>query len=205
MVIEWFTIELTKLQPIRVTANSILFVHMGEHCIEASTAGSRDHKLSFVYAQVGHSLLNVLTFLPVEPIIRIAANLRDLTATVATVCNRGIEFHFLSVTHNIIIVRGRDTLGQNLKQNLKKLDFIGHGFTVFPSSYPLARPILSALQAEAKHRLESGRFQKVAKLSKIKSQADRLRLAVIKSPPDSLNSFIIIYYRRLSRVIMNKN
>ena len=178
---------------------------MGEHCIEASTAGSRDHKLSFVYAQVGHSLLNVLTFLPVEPIIRIAANLRDLTATVATVCNRGIEFHFLSVTHNIIIVQGRDTLGQNLKQNLKKLDFIGHGFTVFPSSYPLARPILSALQAEAKHRLESGRFQKVAKLSKIKSQADRLRLAVIKSPPDSLNSFIIRYYRRLSRVIMNKN
>jgi hypothetical protein len=39
---------------------------------------------------------------------------------------------------------------------------------VFPSSYPLARPILLALQAEAKHRLESGRFQKVAKLSKNK-------------------------------------
>ena len=80
------------------------------------------------------------------------------TATEVVVVAYWFELHFLSVTHNIIIVQGRDTLGQNLKQNLKK-----------------------------------------TKLSKIKSQADRLRLAAIKSPPDSLNTLIIHYIDHLSR------
>ena len=51
------------------------------------------------------------------------------TATEVVVVAYWFELHFLSVTHKIIIVQGRDTLGQNLKQNLKKLDFNAAGLT----------------------------------------------------------------------------